>query len=749
KDRIEIDRMTPHGQSSATLSLARKKGGSFLSLVDLSADADGNLYLLLDVIDVKTDRRESQRLDIYNLDRLFSKRLQSHVMAPEDGRRYRWVDAAGQVVLMATDAPERTLYREAFDTAALLSGNALVTKGARAYPLAPKDGVVDVVAVGANVAYRSRSGKVFLASENAAQPRELYSALLLQEATYPIFIAPENSERILLGVQESGDILSMSLADGSTTVVKNGGEPFSGVSRYKPLDVRAMSMLSLQDFTAAAANGRGFDLVVSHGGAATVVSKITPTLLRLILHAMLQVLGWFAILALAGELIYSFFYVVSSSRTILLKLLFASIPLLVMALTFFGIFSYSTYSASISQSFEKQVTDEGSLLRALFGTESFAEIEYPYQYTSESYAYLRQNMNTRSIYTSTAYYERQALFIGVDESYPCAYPFDVRLDAKASELYRQAAYTGQAQTGVLNDASGKRLVCITPIGGDSGAVVYLLETGIPIAGMTEYTNAYLRSYLVVALLFVVGIALILALVFRRILHPIGEIQSGLEEFSRGKRSVRLTDNATDEFSDIIRVFNKMANDIDAQIFSLKQASETYFRFIPQQMLQMLGKENLGDVELGGSMEQDCSVLCISLGLRCDNLTRDEQQTLTNRFFNIVNLSCDQNGATLMPDSVSLRRLRVLCPNGANSAVDLALSALSRLDALNATLPVQNRLDALFVVHRAPSYYGICGDENRLVPALISDEMDRIMDCEKALRALSSRLIVTENAFAEI
>ncbi|MEG1569526.1 MAG: hypothetical protein RR349_08230, partial [Oscillospiraceae bacterium] len=100
------------------------------------------------------------------------------------------------------------------------------------------------------------------------------------------------------------------------------------------------------------------------------------------------------------------------------------------------------------------------------------------------------------------------------------------------------------------------------------------------------------------------------------------------------------------------------NDIDAQLFSLKQASDTYFRFIPQQMLQMLGKENLGDVELGGGMEQDCSVLCISLRLRCDNLTHDEQQTLTNRFFNIVNLCCDQNAATLMPDSVSLRRLRV-------------------------------------------------------------------------------------------
>ncbi|MEG1971950.1 MAG: HAMP domain-containing protein, partial [Oscillospiraceae bacterium] len=415
----------------------------------------------------------------------------------------------------------------------------------------------------------------------------------------------------------------------------------------------------------------------------------------------------------------------------------------------FGIFSYSTYSASVNQSFQKQVIDEGSLLRALFGTESFTEIEYPYQYSGESYTYLRHNMDTRSVYTATAYYERQKLFVGVNREYPCAYPFDIGLNTKASELYKKAAYTGQPQTGIINDGVGKRIACVTPIGGVSGSVIYLLETGIPVANMSTYTNSYLRNYVLMALLFTLAVALILIIVFRRILNPIGEIKSGLEEFSCGNRGVRLTDNASDEFSDIIRVFNKMANDIDEQIFSLKQASETYFRFIPQQMLQLLGKENLGDVELGSSMERDCSVLCISLGLHCDNLSGNEEQTLTNRFFNIINLACDQNGATLMSDSVSLRRLRVLCPNGCNSAVDLALSAISHVDALNATLPVQNRLDALFVVHRAPSYYGICGDENRLVPALISSEMDLIADCEKALRALSSRLLVTEPAFAQV
>ncbi|MEG0763852.1 MAG: hypothetical protein RR424_08520, partial [Oscillospiraceae bacterium] len=695
-----------------------------------------------------TGKFQEQELSIFNLDKLFSKHLQTYTLDTKDGKHYRFIDAVGQVVLMATDANEEMLYREALDAENLLNGKGFLSKGTRTYKLSAKDGISDAVIVGANVAYRSRSGKVFLASEKDVA-RELYSALKLQEATYPIFIAPESSEKIIMGVQESGNFLSMSLADGATQVIKGGREPFSGISSYTPLDVVSMSMINQQNFTAATSKKTGFDLVVNYNGNATVISKISPAPIRAIVTTIGKLLGLFIIIGSVGQLVCLFVYLISSSRTILVKLLASSIPLLVLALSFFGVFSYQTYSNSISQSFEKQVADEGSLLRALFGTESFAQIEFPYQYTSDSYNYLKQNMNTRAVHTSTAYYEREKLFVGVDNDYPCAYPFDIKLDFKAAELYREAAFTGHTQTGVINDAQGERLVCITPIGGVSGSVVYLLETGIPISDMNEYTNSYLRNYIIVALAFVTVIAIVITLVFRRILSPIGEIKVGLEEFSRGNRTIRLMDNASDELSDIIRVFNKMANDIDAQIFSLRQASETYFRFIPQQMLQLLGKDNLGDIELGSSMERNCSMLCISLLLRGDNLTREEEQNLTNRFFNIINQACDQNKATLLPDGVGLRKLRVLCTGGAESAVNLSLSAISRLDDVNAKLPVQNRLDTLFVVHRAPNYYGICGDENRLVPALISSEMDMIANYEKALRSLRSRLIVTQSAFEEI
>ncbi|GKH50556.1 hypothetical protein CE91St46_16670 [Eubacteriales bacterium] len=750
EDRILLDRIGKEGVSNAGISIRRSREGAFLSIADLAVEPDGQALLLLDLCDELTGERLRQEIWQYDLNRLFPRRVHRILLNTGDGAvRYRWLEASsGLAVLIACDEKETTMLREAYDLGTLLADGTMNLKGQRSYLLADREGVAQAMSVGAQVVYASRSGKLLCAAEDAA-PRELYSALRLQKYSYPLFLAPESSESILMGVWESGDILSVSLDDGSTALLKGGTEPFSGISSYHPVDVRAMSMEDLQNFAAAVRYRSGFSLILCTGGDTEIIDGISEGLLSRAAALLFGFLGRLFLCALAGQLLFSFFYLVGSSRTILVKLIVSTLPLMAAALALFGVFSYRAYGQAITESFRKQAEDEGSLLTALFGTESFQEIEFPYQYTGEAYSYLKESMATRSIHTATAYYERGSLCIGVDANYPCAYPFDLRLDAAAAALYEQAAFTGRSQTGTINDAAGRRLACVTPIGGEQGDVVYLLETGILSANMQQYTGAYLRSYLIVSLAFLLSIGGILTVVFLRIVRPIGEIKSGLEEFAQGNRKIRLSDDATDEFSDIIRVFNKMANDIDAQIYSLQQANDTYFRFIPQKMLLLLGKENLGEIELGNHREQDCCVLCASLALHSESLTQLQEQELINRFFNIVNLACDQNGGVLITDSASLRRLRILCPDGSETAIRLALSALSQIDAYNATLPVQNRLDILFTAHCAANYYGICGDRERLIPALISDELDLISGCDEALRALSSRLLVTETAMEGI
>ena len=400
----------------------------------------------------------------------------------------------------------------------------------------------DIVAEGRDigtVVFPNAQVKVFLTAEGGGDPVEVYPNRVLTELMYPLFLAPQGADEIYIGEQESGDLLSLGLRDGGTTLLKSGTEPFSGVSGYTPGSLRAVSMTDPQNFSALAPNADGFALITSQDGEVTAAESLRPSLGRLALKVLWTFLRYLALLLAAMLLVYGFIHLLGRGRTILAKLILSSIPLLAVALVVFGVFSYRAYSAAITQSFQKQVEDEGNLLTALFGTESFDEIEYPYDYTGEAYGYLRQQMSTRPVHPATAYYEHQQLYIGVDFENPCFYPFDVRLDAGARELYLQAAYTGRAQSGVLDDENGRRLVSVTPVGGTSGTAVYLLEAGILTSNLDAYTASYLRTYVVVSLLFLAAIGALLTFLFRRVLTPIRQIRAGLEAFAQGDRTVRL------------------------------------------------------------------------------------------------------------------------------------------------------------------------------------------------------------------
>ena len=642
----------------------------------------------------------------------------------------------------------------------MLSKGIFTPKSTRNYPLDSKEGIYQAMPLGTDAAYISQSGKLYAVQEDAT-PRELYPARELTELMYPIYASVLDSDTICIGEQVSGNMLSVDVATGTTTLLKSGTEPFSGDSRsYAPGQVLRMSMTDAQNFVGAVKDNSGsFDLLLSQNGQVTVVESLHPGVNGRLLNGLLAALCWWAVIFLAMQLIRGFLYMVSRGRTILLKLAFTAIPLVALALVFFGVFSYRSYERSIRQSFQKQVVDEGNMLTALFGTQSFEEIEFPYDYTSDAYSYLESQMKTRAIYTRTAYYDREQdstgkpfpmnLYLVVGRDVPCSYPFAIGLNRKADELYEQAAFTGTAQSGVIRDQDGERLVCVTPIGSGTGDTVYLLETGILVGNMAMYTEAYLFSYLLVSLIFLIGIGVLLTVVFMRILRPIGQIKEGLEEFSQGNRSVRLENNTSDELSDIIRVFNKMAGDIDVQIYNLRQASEVYFRFIPRRLFRLLGKENLGELQLGTSMEQESHILCVNLKLPAERLSSKQIEGLINRFFGIVNSVCEEQGAVLLPDSVNLMSLKILFPDGGDSAVSAALSILSGIDSANASMMLQSRMDVLCVVHKSKVYYGICGEENRLVPTLLSGEIDYLNGQTEFFRQLSSRLVVTSAAYGDV
>ncbi len=744
---ITINRLNENGTVTDTITISRQQGGEYVEILDMLVDDEGYLYLLTQRDDGNSN--PLQELVVYNFDRFIFKHVQTHKFDAASDITYRWLSLDGSLFISGTNATQTLITRESYDKEILWENYLLEPKFTRSYKIDAKEGIYDTVPYGEDILYIAKSGKLFMASEGSNEPTEIYPARELDRVMYPMYV-DVSDENIVIGEQESGDIISLDASSGETSILKRGTEPFSGNSSHTPVDILAMSMEDLTNFIAVTVNedDSGYAVLITTEGATVEVNKLSNGIISnffsFVFSLVILIVVAFAIMW--G--ISSFIQQIKDSKTILAKLSLTTIPFLMITLALFGAFSYYSNKLTVVESSEKQVVDEGNLLAALFGAEIFDEMEYPYDYTTDAYSYLIGQISTRATYTRTAYYEREALFTGVDFDVPLFYPFEIGMSVDASKLYMDAVRTGVAQTGIINDKNGVRLSCVTPVGGISGGTVYLIETGIPYYTIDESSNSFLVVYVVVAILFLVVIAISLNKIFKGVISPIGKIQYGLEEFSRGNTAIRIETQSSDELSDIVKVFNKMASDIDLKMYDLQAASETYYRFIPQKVFALLGKDSLGEINLGNSIESVYTTLTVSLKVGTAVSTNSLQE-VTNNCYNIISEACEKYGATLVADSVNLRRLQIVCQGGGNSAIDIALTSLSKIDSVNAKLPMQSSVKALFVVHKTKVYYGIFGDDQRFVPALISKELDYIAESEELFWEFTTRLIVTSAAFDSI
>ncbi len=744
ESEIVMHRVDESGNVTSTISMPRTEGGLYVTILDTLIDDDGFAYVLKQT--TNTDENPTQTLEVYNLENWMFKHVTTHEFTEASDVNYRWLSMDGSIFLSGTNGAQNIVTRESYDAEQLRAKLPLEPKYTRTYQIDADEGIYEIEPYGEDLLFIAKSGKLFLATEGAQEPTEVYPARELDRVMYPMFVDVQD-DTVIIGEQESGDILTLDPQTTETAVVKRGTEPFTGNISYTPVHLLAMSMEDVSNFMAVAKNNSSgfFEILVSTAGQTKLVRTLDGGFFEILIGIVLQLIIAEIVAFLLVALLFAFAGLVKNSKTIIAKLTLTSLPLLIVALVLFGVFSYYSNKLSVLQSSEKQVQDEGNLLAALFGAEIFNEMEYPYDYTTDAYDYLLGQIGTRTTYTRTAYFERETLFTGVDFDAPLFYPFEIGMNTDSTELFMRAVETGVAQTGLINDENGIRFSCVTPIGGISGGTIYLIETGTLYSGIEASANTFLLIYIGVAALFLLALMLSLHRIFKGVIDPIGKIKAALEEFSHGNTAVRLEVDSSDELSDIVKVFNNMASDIDLKMYDLQKASKTYYRFIPQKVFALLGKQSLDDIKLGNSTEAVYNTLTVSLSVNAAAST-SALQDITNECFNIISETCERQGATLVVDSVNLRRLQIVCPEGANSAVDIALSSLSRIDGVNAKVPMQSRVKALFVVHKTRVYYGICGDEDHFIPSIISKELDYIAENEELFREFATRLIVTSAAF---
>ncbi len=478
-NKINFSQIDSNGYLLQEFSVSRTTDGLTAIVADMSTDEEGNLYFIRHYAGLSDGRSsDRQELSVYKSGFVPFVRLKTVRLDTDElvGIRYLGVTVSTSVVLTGVNQDSTELIRTAIDLDTLKKGGVSI-KQTRTYPTLPAEGVYKVAAVGTDTAYLSKSGKIFLSKEGTSSPTELYPN---EDGSYAYasFISEgAASSQIVIGSQRDGGILRVYTDNGRWEYIIEGGHGMGDIS-YTGRDVAELHTPPGEDvnFTAVVSSKVSgmSELVVCQYGSYFVVSNVRYGFFKLFWKCAGRVLFFALAFLILLLIIWGLKRYIKGSRTIFVKLIFASIPLMILALGLFGTYSYYTYSGALDDTYKTKVADQGSLLRALFTSESYDKITSPSRYTSKEYEYLKLQMGTRDVYTSSAYYVDGALFTGVDRNLPCLFPFGIHTSKSVHDIYLKAARSGKQQTGIIDDALGERIICVNPAGSSSGNTEFLL-----------------------------------------------------------------------------------------------------------------------------------------------------------------------------------------------------------------------------------------------------------------------------------
>ncbi len=243
--------------------------------------------------------------------------------------------------------------------------------------------------------------------------------------------------------------------------------------------------------------------------------------------------------------------------------------------------------------------------------------------------------------------------------------------------------------------------------------------------------------------------------------------SGLEVLAEIRKQHQVTDlpviilTAKNQTTDLVTSFGQGANDFLMKPFTQSELIArmknhlqickihgAYSRFIPQDLLQLLGRESITDVRLGDQVLREMSVLFLDIrqfSKLSESMTPKENFDFLNSYFATVNPIIQKNCGFI--DKYIGDSVMALFPNRPDDALLAAVELQKELENFN-----QQRRTAFkppinigLGVHHGPLMLGTLGNEQRMEGTVISDSVNLASRLESITKIFSVGLITSQDS----
>lgn len=167
-----------------------------------------------------------------------------------------------------------------------------------------------------------------------------------------------------------------------------------------------------------------------------------------------------------------------------------------------------------------------------------------------------------------------------------------------------------------------------------------------------YINAVDNLLLMVGVFTTIVVSLIYLAIFLRwttndIVVPVKELLYFMKRIGEGHLDTQAIVRTNDEIGELTAGYNQMVSEINNYISRISRMNESYYRFVPREFIEELGKKDITQIELGDQVQREMTILFTDIRdftELSEDMTPKETFDFINQYLGIMEpIISDNNG----------------------------------------------------------------------------------------------------------
>lgn len=443
---------------------------------------------------------------------------------------------------------------------------------------------------------------------------------------------------------------------------------------------------------------------------------------------------------------YVYRYIMKRKSSLIVKQILVFGLLLSIAM---GLSSYILYH-NFTKKLEKETVQKNTVIANVvekrIDGDILQQITSPKDYMNKEFLLIQNSIDglTKDLHSRIYKYDQGKLYAILSEQHVIFAPIAITSDMEAVLEGKQV--TVQTENGQQG------FTVLRPLYNSSGKIIGIFELSDDKNIFLKDTDEYLSALTKYLILIAMVVFLLFSVITMYMLYPIRALSRSVSEISKGKWETVATIHSSDEVAVLSDEVNRMSEHVRNYTEKMTDLNQAYYRFVPRQFLQYLGKETVLDLRLGDQTEQEKTIFVLkmrSFFSFSKHLTSEENFKFINSFLSRFGSIIQRNDG-FINKYMGAGALSFFSEDS-KKALESAIQVRKELADYNIKRGKKNYapVDIGIGIHKGSVMLGVIGEKDRLEGAAISDHVNLTEMLEELSSSLEVSILVTQSVIDDI